>query len=199
MFVIYSLKGTIIAVRTGFAVIEAGGVGYKVHMGARALSSLREISAPAAVWCHTRSVEGDTSLYGFITETELSFFELLISVSGVGPKSALSILDVAPIDDICAAIKEGRPDLLTSASGIGRKTAERIIVELKSKVESMGSEEKVAAMSADADLIETLAALGYRKDESKAALSKIPPSVVGLTARLKEALKILSALKQKNL
>lgn len=165
-------------------------------MAAGAISRLKAYEGAITIWCYARSTENESSLYGFLSEQELSFFELLLSVSGVGPKSALSILDVAPIGDLSAAIKEGRVDLLTSASGIGRRTAERIIVELKSKVEAMDSDVKVAAMSADADLLETLSALGYKKDESKAALSRVPADVVGLTNRLKEALKILSTSKR---
>ena len=99
-----------------------------------------------------------------MSEPELRFFELLISVSGVGPKSALSVLDVGELSDLAAAIAENRPDLLTRASGVGRKTAERVIVELRTKIRLPSSEGAVRRMDVDADLVETLASLGYRRE-----------------------------------
>ena len=130
-------------------------------------------------------------LYGFLSAEELSFFELLISVSGVGPKSALSIIDVANLEELSAAIQESRPDLLTKASGIGRKTAERIIVELRNKVSSSRSGAMVEKMDTDADLVEALSNLGYRREEARDALAKVPRETAGVEARLKEALRIL--------
>jgi Holliday junction DNA helicase RuvA len=117
---------------------------------------------------------------------------MLISVSGVGPKSALSILDVAKLDELAAAIKEGRPDLLTRASGIGLKTAERIIVELRSKVQSSKSGSVVEKMEGDADIIEALTGLGYRREEARAALAKIDQKIRGTEDRLKAALAMLA-------
>jgi holliday junction DNA helicase RuvA len=126
-----------------------------------------------------------------LSEDELQFFEMLISVSGVGPKSALAILDVAKLDELSAAIKEDRPDLLTRASGIGRKTAERVIIELRTKVQSVKSGSMVEKMETDADLVEALSSLGYRREEARAALGKVDVKVVGVEARLKAALGIL--------
>ena len=131
-------------------------------------------------------------LYGFLSEDELVYFEMLISVSGVGPKSALSILDVARLDELSAAIKEGRPDLLTRASGIGRKTAERVIVELRTKVQSAKSGLVLEKMETDADLIEALSNLGYRREDARAALAKVDPKIHGVEERLKAALALLS-------
>ena len=136
--------------------------------------------------------ENGIELYGFSSEEELSYFEMLISVSGVGPKSALAILDVAPIKELSAAIKEGRPDLLTRASGIGRKTAERVIIELRTKVQSVHSGIVVEQMETDADLVEALSNLGYRREDARAAVAKVDPNVTGLEARLKAALGALT-------
>src|ERR1700733_232500 len=98
---------------------------------------------------------------------------MLISVSGVGPKSALSILDIAQLDELSAAIKEGRPDLLTKAAGIGRKTAERVIIELRGRVQSSRSGAITEKMQTDSDLVEALMSLGYHRDQARAALAKV--------------------------
>jgi Holliday junction DNA helicase RuvA len=150
------------------------------------------VGCETKLFTHFHIREDAMELYGFLSEESLTFFELLISVSGVGPKSALSILDVAALDELSAAIKEGRPDLLTKASGIGRKTAERIIIELRNKVQSAKSGAVVEKMETDSDLVEALSSLGYRREEARAALGKVASETVGVEARLKEALKILS-------
>ena len=101
-------------------------------------------------------------------------------------------MDIAELTQLTAAIKENRPDLLTRASGIGRKTAERIILELKNKVLSEKSDAIVKKMETDADLVETLVGLGYRRDQARAALGKVDEKITDLQERLKAALKALS-------
>lgn len=187
---IFSLSGTLTHRDQQFAVIEVGGVGLKVFMSARSLGGFTA-GESVKVFSHLHVREDALDLYGFLTSAELQFFELLISVSGVGPRSALAIIDIAPLKDLSAAIKEGRPDLLTRASGVGRKTAERIIVELRNRVDSEESEALVRRMEGDSDLLEALMGLGYRRDQVKAAIGKIESTVSGLEARLKAALKIL--------
>lgn len=187
---IYSLKGIVAAVSNPFAVLDVHGVGFKVFMTQRALSGLPR-GAEVEIFCHLHVREDALDLFGFRSAEELEFFGMLLSISGVGPKSALAILDVADLAELGAAIQEGRPDLLTSASGIGRKTAERIILELKGKVRVGGAEERVKKMEGDSDLVETLVGLGYRRDQAKSALEKVGKDTSGLEARLREALKIL--------
>ncbi len=189
---LYSVSGKLMSKSEHFAVVDAAGLGLKVFVSGRTLGALPPIGLAVKFFCHLHMREDGLELYGFLTEAELNFFELLISVSGVGPKSALSIMEVAELKNLAAAIKEGRPDLLTRASGIGRKTAERIILELKSKVQSEKSEIAVGKMEVDADLVETLVGLGYRREQAKAALGKVDEKIVNLEERLKAALKILS-------
>jgi holliday junction DNA helicase RuvA len=191
---IYSVKGPVASVTENFAVLEVGGLGLKIFMSDRGLKTLRQ-DVDAVLFCHLHVREDALDLYGFRSAEELEFFELLLSISGVGPRSALAILDVAELSELAAAIQEGRPDLLTKASGIGRKTAERIVLELKGKVHAGGSEEMVKKMEGDSDLLETLISLGYRRDQAKAALEKVKKEVVGLEMRLKEALKFLAGKK----
>ncbi|MDE2018782.1 MAG: Holliday junction branch migration protein RuvA [Patescibacteria group bacterium] len=188
---LYGVFGKIALKSDKFAVIETGGLGLKLFMAARTIAALPREGSDVRVFSYLHMREDGLELYGFGSEKELTYFEMLISVSGVGPKSALAILDIANLDELAAAIKEGRPDLLTRASGIGRKTAERIILELKSKVQSAKSGLVVEKMEGDADLIEALSNLGYRREEARAALGKVDVKVAGIEERLKEALKIL--------
>ena len=170
--------------------LEAAGIGFKVYTNQRTLDMLRE-GASAKLFSHLQVKEDSMDLFGFLAEEELHFFELLISVSGVGPRSALSILQISDLTSLSAAIQEGRPDVLTRASGIGRKTAERIIVELRTKVQVGKSADIVKKMETDADLAEVLINLGYSREQARAALGKVDEKVVGLEERLKAALRIL--------
>lgn len=189
---VYSVAGEVRHKSTNFAVIEVGGLGLKILMSKRTLTSLPAVGGNAKIFNHLHVREDALELYGFPSEAELNLFEMLISVSGVGPKSALGILDIAELRELTAAIKAGRPDLLTRASGIGSKTAERIVLELKTKVAGGDPADSVQKMESDADLLETLVSLGYRRETAKTALQKVEASVIKLEDRLKEALKILN-------
>lgn len=192
---IYSIEGKLTAKYDGFFVVDVGGVGYKIAGSARTISLLPHLGERVHIFCHTHVREDALDLYGFLSEDELELFESLISVSGVGPKSALSILDVSELDNLRAAIKEGRPDLLTKASGIGRKTAERIILDLRGKIEAKQSGEMVKKMEGDSDIVEALVGLGYKRESARMALEKVETAIVGLEARLKAALKVLGGKK----
>jgi Holliday junction DNA helicase RuvA len=191
---IYSIFGKLALKEEHFIVVELGGFGMKVFVSKTTLDALPAANSgnDVKLFTHLNVKEDALDLYGFGTPDEMDFFELLISVSGVGPRSALAILDVGRLDELSAAIKEGRPDLLTRAAGIGRKTAERVILELRSKVESVKSGAVVEKMQTDSDLAEALTSLGYRRDEARTALEKVGEDVVGAENRLKAALKILS-------
>lgn len=189
---IYNVTGSYVHHGKNFAVLEVGGFGIKIFTSKRVLEELGSMGRVLKMYSFLAVREDGIDLYGFPSEQELQFFELLISVNGVGPKLALAVLDVADLAKLSAAIQENRPDLLAQASGIGQKTAERIIVELKNKVHLIGSEAVVKGMETDADLIEALGTLGYRRDQAKAALGKVGNSVSDPEARLKSALKILS-------
>jgi Holliday junction DNA helicase RuvA len=191
---IYSVSGKLALKEDGFVVVEVGGLGVKLYASKQTIGALPAAGRGAEIkfFSHLNVKEDALDLYGFSTQEELAFFELLISVSGVGPKSALAILDVGPLGELSAAIKEGRPDLLTRAAGVGRKIAERVILELKAKVKSVSSGAVVEKMQTDSDLVEALVSLGYRRDEARAALGKVDAAVTGTEDRLKAALRILS-------
>jgi len=191
--VIYSISGKLAVKSEHFAVVDAAGLGLKIFTNTRTLEVLPPAGLPVKFFTHLHLREDGLELYGFLSEEEVNFFGLLISVSGIGPKSALSIMEIAELKNLAAAIKEERPDLLTRASGVGRKTAERIILELKTKVQAEKSELAVGKMETDADLVETLVGLGYRREQAKAALGKVDEKTVDLEERLKATLKILSS------
>jgi Holliday junction DNA helicase RuvA len=193
---IYSVSGKLALKEDGFVVVEVGGLGVKLYASKQTIGALPAagsgLGSEVKFFSHLNVKEDALDLYGFVTQEELNFFELLISVSGVGPRSALAILDVGPLNELSAAIKEGRPDLLTRAAGVGRKIAERVILELKSKVKAATSGAVVEKMQTDSDLVEALTSLGYRRDEARSALGKVDAAVTGTEDRLKAALRILS-------
>ena len=187
--VIYSLSGKLKQRRGRFLIIGIGGVEFKVMVPATSESRLPKIGENLMVYTFLHIREGGADLYGFLSEEELSFFESLISVSGIGPKSAVSILSVAPIEQLMAAVSRGEAELLQKSSGVGRKTSERIILELKDKVIASGDEHAVEVMQSDNDIYDALINLGYSRRDAKDVLSKIDTSLTGTSDRLRDALK----------
>ena len=139
---------------------------------------------------HTHVREDAIDLYGFLTLEELEMFELLISIAGVGPKSGLGILTVADPKTIKTAILNEDSSILTKVSGVGRKTAERIILELKNKIGDLSEGDKAKAIG-DSDAIEALVSMGYSVSEAREALKHIPVEVKDIGQRIKMALKNL--------
>src|SRR3989344_3739469 len=189
---IYSLRGNLILKGLGFFIIEVSGIGFRVFSSQSDVSKLPPIGEEISVFCRAYVKEDEIDLYGFLDLKELRVFELLNSVNGVGPKSALAVINVAKLDELLSAIKENRPDVLSRASGIGKKTAERITLELRDKVQASESAETVKKMEGDNDIVEVLVGLGYNKDQVKRALSAVAREITSLEERLKLALKILS-------
>lgn len=189
MHMIGHIEGVVYAVRAGFAVIAVGGIGYKVAATREVLASLAA-GKGAALWTHLAVRENAHDLYGFKTEEELRFFELLLTVSGIGPKSALAILDIASVEILRSAVAGGNASYLTKVSGIGRKTAEKIVLELRDKVGAF-EDGSSRALSGDEEALEALRALGYTPAEARDAVRKVPQEIETGNARLREALKIL--------
>lgn len=183
------LEGELKAIRAGFAILSVGGVGYKVGATKQALAGLT-IGARASFWTYLAVRENALDLYGFADEEEQRFFELLLTVSGIGPKSALAILDIATVETLRSAISRANAGYLTNVSGIGKKTAEKIIVELKDKV-GLSAEGAGAALKGDEEALEAMRSLGYSPAEARDALRKVPHEIANSNDRLREALKIL--------
>ena len=186
---IYSISGKLTEKREKYVVVDVMGIGFRVYISENQMSRLPSLGDPIKLFSYLHVREDALELYGFLTEPELTFFEKLNSISGIGPKSALNILSVAPIERLIAAINEGKADLLTKASGIGKKTAERIILELKGKIEMKNAKQMVGLMESDVEIEETLVSLGYSRAQAKDAVSKIDPKTQGFKDRLKEALR----------
>ena len=186
---IYAIKGILILKRPQFFVVETSGVSFKLAAPAGVLAALPEIGVSVSIFTYLHVREDALDLYGFLTEAERSLFESLNGVTGIGPRSALGVMGIAKIDQLSAAINEGRPELLTRASGIGRKTAERIVLELRGKLTAIAPQQALLLMESDAELEETLVNLGYSRSQAKMFLAKIDPKVTGFKERFKEALK----------
>lgn len=183
------LEGIVSAKRSGYIILSCGGVGYKVAVTRGALMEMIE-GSPASLWIYTAVREDALDLFGFQAEDELRLFELLRSISGIGPKSALAILDIAAVETLRSAIAGGNAGYLTNVSGIGKKTASKIILELKDKVGASVEGEK-AALHGDEEALEALRALGYTQAEARDALRKIPKEISSGSERLRAALRIV--------
>ena len=186
------IRGPIIEIGNRFAVVDIHGLGHKVFVTEDTLHSLK-IGAETTFWTHLVVREDALDLYGFTTPKEKSFFELLISISGIGPKGALNILSLVSVDTLTSSIRSGSVAHLVKVSGIGKKTAEKIVLELKDKLGGMtgGDSGMSAGMSSDMDAIEALRALGYDADEAREALKKISPDISDTGKKVKAALKML--------
>lgn len=186
------LKGSVLFAGDRYVIIETAGVGYKVRVTTDTLSHLRKSGDKVvSLWIHTIVREDALDLYGFQNQNEHDFFEMLISVSGIGPKSALGILNVAPIDHLKEAIAMGDTAALTKVSGIGSKSAQKIILELRDKLGGDGSDTGTTMLGDERDAIEGLVALGFVERAAREALKKVSPDTKGTGARIKEALKQL--------
>ncbi len=187
------LEGKIEIARSGWVVLNVGGVGYRVSVGPELLSKLHE-GAQVRLYTYAQYREDSASLYGFETTNELDFFELLISVSGIGPKAAMGILSAASVEKVRASIVKQDPSLLSSVSGIGKKTAEKVVIELKNKVGSTASIFDSATSEKVEDVYEALLGLGFKPLEAREALGTMPEDCASAESQLKYC---LSELKKK--
>ncbi len=184
------LRGQIKYKTDRYLIIEINGLGYQVFTTEALLHSVK-IEQTLELYTHQHVKEDILDLYGFATPEELNFFEKLISVSGVGPKSGLAVLSIAKLSDIKKAIAGGDPTLLKKVSGIGQKTAERIVVELKNKMDLLPDAASGATNDND-EVIAALEALGCVATEIRQALRKIPDDLTDAPSRVKAALKIIN-------
>jgi Holliday junction DNA helicase RuvA len=185
------LEGIIIHIADKFLIIDVSGVGYKLYITTETIAS-SSLGEHCSLWVYTAVRENSIDLYGFKNINEMSFFELLLDVSGIGPRSALSILTIAPIDTLKRAIATGDTGYLNKVSGIGKKTAEKIIIELRDKLKDYKNDSDTPeSLRNESDILEALKSLGYSQNEARDALKQVPPTTVGTNARIKEALQIL--------
>ena len=195
---IYSINGTVDLIEPNLAVIDCGGVGYACRTTNHTLSRLKQ-GEKARLYTYLNVREDAMELYGFATENERNCFELLISVSGVGPKAALSILSAATPESLAMSVITGDEKALTVAPGIGKKIAQRIILELKDKLAkgqiSPGGEAyggtgvTVIPENKTSEAAAALAVLGYSQGEINLALKGIDLEALSLEEIIKQALK----------
>ncbi len=187
------VRGTVLARGKDHLVVDiggaAGGIGFKVFAPE---PTLAQFNNDVAVTLHTylQVREDALTLYGFVTEDELGMFELLLTVSGVGPKVALSILSTLSPDALRLALANDEPALVARAPGVGKRTAQKIVLDLKDKVSggATGLQALALATDTDSEVIEALTALGYSVVEAQRAVQKLPKDVVGVEERLRYAL-----------
>ncbi len=172
-----------------FVVVRAGDIGYKVFAGADTLAKMPQIGGGVKFWIHDHVREDARELYGFLHYAELELFEMLIAISGIGPKGALGILNIAPVDTLKKAIAAGDTSYLTRVSGIGKKIAEKVILELREKMAGRGVSVTAPELKDEADALDALVSLGYSPREAREALSGVPAEGANLERRVKEALK----------
>jgi Holliday junction DNA helicase RuvA len=208
------LSGTLVAKSLDGAVVDAGGVGYDVHLPLSAFPRLPEVGEPVVLHIHTHVREDAIQLYGFAGPEDKAVFELLIGVSGVGPKLAMTLLSGLSSGDLAAAIAAGHADRLRSVPGIGKKTAERLVVELKDKVQKLPQGLRAGALDGraapardaepvgapaddiEADLLSALVNLGYTRPSAEKAIARVRRrggETVSLADLLRETLKVLSS------
>jgi Holliday junction DNA helicase RuvA len=166
------LTGRLAAKTPDRVLLDVGGVGYVVHIPLSTFYELPESENPASLWIHTHVREDTLALYGFLTERERSLFLLLLGVAGIGPKVALTVLSGIPPAELASALRNQDVRRLVAIPGVGKKTAERMVLELAEKVAAFAAEqpaETPAAVAAE-DVVSALVNLGYRKAEAEKAV-----------------------------
>lgn len=191
---IASLEGCVKAVRSQSLILEVTGVGFEVYPPRSLLETVR-IGQPLTLYTYMHVREGNIALYGFLTMEEHDLFETLLGVNGVGPRTALAVLSMLSPDALRAIIAQGNAAALARIPGIGAKTAQRLILDLKDKIGlPMGAVSLSPLQEADVDVINALTALGYSLAEAQNALRAIPPEAKNLDERILAALRSLGRL-----
>ncbi len=187
--VISRLRGRIEALNEDHIIVDIGPIGLTVYAPADLLASW-QIGQPVALFTHLYIREQEFTLFGFSTEDDLALFQVLLGVSGIGPKLALNILSTLPPDTIRMAVANDDPGLLTRVPGIGAKSARKILFQLKDKlgVPDDAGADVVAITDEDAEVIDALTSLGYSIVEAQRAVQSIPKDTVGVEERLRAAL-----------
>ncbi len=171
----------------GNLILDVQGVGYLVAV-TEATLDWSQTQGEVGLWIHTIVRENSLDLYGFESQNQLYFFRKLLEVSGIGPKSALGIIGLASTDTLYQALVSENTAFLTSVPGIGKKTAERMCIELRDKLKDYVRETTINVNEDDSDVIDALVALGYSPAQAYQALSKIPTDINDMHEKIKSAL-----------
>lgn len=183
------LKGRLEAKGKDHAVVDVGGIGFKVYVPVSLLDSWEGVGCEVELFTHLHVRENELSLYGCSSQEELAVFELLLSVSGVGPKVALSVLSALPPDSLRTVVAQENAEALARVPGVGPKTAKKLIFNLKDKIGVGVVPTAVPILTdADAEVIAALTALGYSVVEAQAALQSLPKEEMEIEDRVRLAL-----------
>ena len=187
---IASLHGRLDSLSSEWAIINVGGIGFQVYMPTSTLSTLGTIGEEVKLHTHFHLREDSATLYGFAASEELGLFQILISVSGLGPKLALALLSALNVEQLAMAIATGSADMLTTVSGVGKKMASRIILELKEKIGAGWIAAPAAQLAREnTDVLAALTSLGYSVVEATHAVATLPPDQdLSLEEKIKLAL-----------
>ena len=181
------ISGKVIYTDEKYIVVETAQIGYKVFSPLETIEKTL-LNSNISLWTHLSIRENAHDLYGFEKKDELDFFELLISISGIGPKTALNIINIASVDSLKKAVSTGDTSHLIKVSGIGKKNAEKIVLELKGKI---GEEDSSGNIREEVDALEALKSLGYSHKDARDALKAVSETSSSTSDKIKEALKIL--------
>jgi Holliday junction DNA helicase RuvA len=186
---IAKIKGSVDFMKGSYVIVDVHGIGYKVFLSAYSFGKVAGLSE-IELHIHTYVREDTLALYGFLSMEELEMFELLISISGIGPKAAMGILSIADPKTIRMAVVNEDPAILTKVSGVGKKIAQRVILELKNKIEDIStSQSEREEIISDSDSLEALVALGYSITQAREALKLVPKEISDVSERVKTAMK----------
>lgn len=197
---IYNVRGKLTYTDPTFAVIECGGVGFKCFVSMNTLKDLTSVGTEVNLFTYMAVREDAMDLFGFSTQQELQAFKLLITVSGVGPKAAIAILSVLSPDRLSIAISSGDIKSIQAANGVGKKTAERVVLELKDKMVGIGSTstasvvegiQAVASNSNAQEAVEVLVSLGFNQSDAAAVVGSMDKSL-SVDDMIRKGLKQLS-------
>jgi Holliday junction DNA helicase RuvA len=190
---IAGLHGKLESVGSDWVIIDVVGIGFQVYMPTSSLSILGAIGDEVKLYTHLHLREDNATLYGFASTDELGLFQSLIGVSGLGPRLALAMLSTMSVDKLTMAIATGSTDLLTAVPGIGKKVAERLILELREKIGAGWITTPAAQLAQEnTDVLAALTSLGYSVAEANRAVATLPPSAdLSLEEKIKQALHYL--------
>ena len=188
-----SIRGRLLEKNPPQILVETNGVGYEIDVPMSTLYNLPDIGAEVFLYTHYVVREDAELLFGFSTKAERSLFRLLIRISGIGPKIALSILSGISASILAQAVSQAEPGLLTRIPGVGKKTAERIVLELKGKIDTVvgSADSQTPTSGAKADIISALVSLGYSEREALQAVKGLAADVT-VNDGIRVALKALS-------
>lgn len=192
------IKGILVEKSDAYVVVETGGIGYQIFMSQTAINNLPQMGENIKIYTHYHVREDNISLYGFVSNEELRMFELLLQVSGIGAKSAIAMLSQITPSSFALAVISNDISKLTKIPGIGKKSAERIILELKDKLKNeqiVTKAEEVQLVidknEKDDEVIEALQVLGYNKKEIEKVLEGLDRENLGIEDTIKQVLKLL--------